>query len=103
VGYNATYRASNDTRIATLAIGYADGYMRAFANHASFLFGEVRLPVIGRISMDLIIVDAAASGSIAEGDWVDIKYNLALLACETGFSQYELLTLIGDRSNRYWS
>ena len=102
VGYNATYETLAPTRVATLAIGYADGYWRGFSGKGHVTFGGVRLPVIGRVSMDLLLVDATAAPELVEGDWVDIDFELYAASALSGMSQYELLTGIGDRSERSW-
>ncbi len=58
VGYGGTYRAPRETTIATLPIGYADGYPRLAGDRGTVLIGDARLPIAGRISMDQITVDA---------------------------------------------
>lgn len=103
VGYNATYSCPAPTRVATLAIGYADGYWRGFSGKGHVVFQGQRLPVIGRVSMDLVLVDANAAPQLGEGDWVDMDYDLPTAAALSGMSQYELLTGIGHRSERIWS
>jgi alanine racemase len=55
-GYGATFVASEDMEAAILNIGYADGYLRGFSSHGSAFAGEFALPVLGRVSMDLIVV-----------------------------------------------
>ena len=55
-GYGATFVAREDTEAAILNIGYADGYLRGFSSHGSAFAGEFALPVLGRVSMDLIAV-----------------------------------------------
>ncbi len=102
VGYNATYETTVPTRVATLAIGYADGYWRGFSNNGHVDFEGQRLPVIGRVSMDLLLVDANTTPQLAEGDWVDIGFDLPTASVVSGMSQYELLTGIGHRSERIW-
>jgi alanine racemase len=103
VGYNATYETSMPTLVATLAIGYADGYWRGFSNKGHVTFDGQRLPVIGRVSMDLLLVDANSTPHLDEGDWVDVGFNLPKASALSGMSQYELLTGIGNRSERLWS
>jgi alanine racemase len=102
VGYNATFRCPSPMRVATLAIGYADGYWRGFSGRGAVQFGGVTLPVIGRVSMDLLLIDASAAPDLIEGDWVDVDYELPTAAAITGMSQYELLIGIGTRSERVW-
>jgi alanine racemase len=103
VGYNATYACSKDMRVATLAIGYADGYSRGFSGKGSVRYNGVQLPVIGRVSMDLLLVNADAAPELAEGDWVDVDYDLAAASQLSGMSQYELLTGLGHRAERMWA
>ena len=102
IGYNATYRCGQPTRVATLAIGYADGYGRGFSGRGHALFDGNRLPVLGRVSMDLLTVDATYCPSLNEGDWVQIEYDLRTSAQLSGISQYELLTGLGHRCERVW-
>ena len=102
VGYNATYQCKGPTRVATLAMGYADGYGRCFSNVGAAQFNGVTLPVIGRVSMDLVTVDATQCTALKEGDWVDMAYDLQSSAQISGMSQYELLTGLGRRSERIW-
>lgn len=99
VGYNATWTAPGDTDVAVLNIGYADGYWRGFSGRGHALHDGVALPVLGRISMDLTAVDVTGR-AIAEGDWLDIDYDLPRAAAASGMSQYELLTGLGDRFDR---
>ncbi|MEE8506913.1 MAG: alanine racemase, partial [Kiloniellales bacterium] len=54
VGYGAIHRAAGPTRVATVAVGYADGYLRSLSNRGSAWLGNQRVPVVGRVSMDLI-------------------------------------------------
>lgn len=102
VGYGATWTAGRDTRVAVLNIGYADGYARAFAGKGRIRAGERWLPLIGRVSMDLIAVDATGA-NVAEGDWLALDPDLASAAAFTGLSQYELLTGLGRRYQRLWT
>ena len=102
VGYNALYECVAPTRVATLAIGYADGYFRGFSGNGYVEFDGQHLPVIGRVSMDLLLVDANSTPHLVEGDWVDVGFDLPSASALSGMSQYELLTGIGHRSDRIW-
>ena len=102
VGYGATHICQTPTLLATAALGYADGYLRSFATRGKVYAGEIELPVVGRISMDLITIDASACPELAEGDWVTLPYDLPVLAAQSGLSQYELLTGLGSRFQRSW-
>jgi alanine racemase len=99
VGYNATWTAPVDTDVAILNIGYADGYWRGFSGRGRALHEGEALPVLGRISMDLTAIDVTGH-AIAEGDWLDIDYDLPRASAVSGMSQYELLTGLGGRFER---
>jgi alanine racemase len=101
-GYGATFRAEEDTQAAILNIGYADGYLRGFSSRGSAFAGEYALPVLGRVSMDLIAVGVNAAPQIREGDWVELDYDLPSASKQSGLSQYELLTVLGSRFERRW-
>jgi alanine racemase len=101
-GYGATFTAKEDTEAAILNIGYADGYLRGFSSHGSAFAGEYALPVLGRVSMDLIAVGVDAAPGLKEGDWVEIDYDLPNASKQSGLSQYELLTTLGSRFERRW-
>lgn len=102
IGYNATHLAERDMEIAVLNIGYADGYLRGFSGRGTANAQGLSLPVVGRVSMDLIAVDVSDLPSLAEGDWLDIDYALPAAAALSGLSQYELLTGLGKRFDRLW-
>ena len=102
-GYGATFTAKEDTEAAILNIGYADGYLRGFSSHGSAFAGEYALPVLGRVSMDLIAVGVDAAPGLKEGDWVEIDYDLPSASRQSGLSQYELLTTLGSRFERRWT
>jgi alanine racemase len=102
IGYGATWAAERDTEAAILNIGYADGYLRCFAGKGGASAGDARLPLIGRVSMDLVAVDCTAASGIAEGDWVTMDYALPEAAAASGLSQYELLTGLSQRLERTW-
>lgn len=103
VGYNAKYIADRDHDVAILAMGYADGYLRGFSNSGLFLHVDIKLPVLGRISMDLIAIDISAAPHLKEGDWVDCEYHLPTASEKSGLSQYELITGLGQRLPRIWA
>ena len=101
-GYGATFIAKEDTEAAILNIGYADGYLRGFSSRGVAFAGEYALPVLGRVSMDLIAADCRAAADLKEGDWVEIDYDLPSASKQSGLSQYELLTTLGSRFERRW-
>ena len=102
VGYNATHVCREETRMGTISLGYADGYLRAFSGKGRAWVDGLELPVIGRVSMDLVTLDLNAAPALREGDWVNIEYDLVTAAALTGLSQYELLTGLGTRFARIW-
>jgi alanine racemase len=99
VGYNATWVAPADTEVAILNYGYADGYFRGFSGRGAALLGDAVLPLLGRVSMDLIAIDVTGH-DVAEGDWLTIDFDLPRAAAQSGMSQYELLTGLGSRFER---
>ncbi len=103
IGYGATWTATADTEAAIVNIGYADGYLRCFAGNGSASVDGKELPLIGRVSMDLIAVDVTAAPDLAEGDWVTLDYDLPSAAEASGLSQYELLTGLSERLERRWT
>ena len=102
-GYGGTFVAPADTEAAIVNIGYADGYLRGFSSRGSAFAGEVALPVLGRVSMDLIALGCNAAPELKEGDWVELDYDLPAASEASGLSQYELLTTLGSRFERRWT
>ena len=100
VGYNATYTVGTPIRAATVSLGYADGFMRSWSGQSAFRFEGASLPQIGRVSMDMVVLDASAAPGIRAGDWVEIPYSLPEAEKQSGLSQYELLTSLGNRFAR---
>ncbi|HEY9092788.1 alanine racemase [Parasphingorhabdus sp.] len=103
VGYNALYTATREHPIAILAMGYADGYLLGFSNQGIFYNEEAELPVLGKVSMDLIAVDISNAPHLKESDWVRAEYDLPCASALSGISQYELITSLGNRYARYWT
>jgi alanine racemase len=102
VGYNATFTTERPTELAILNLGYADGYLRAFSGAGRARLDGLSLPVVGRVSMDLTAIDVSAGPQLAEGDWVELDYALPSASDQSGLSQYELLTGLGERFKRDW-
>ena len=100
VGYNATWTAERPTRAATISLGYADGFLRCWSGRGALRFGEAVLPLLGRVSMVMVVVDCSAAPDLREGDWLDVPYSLTDAAARCALSQYELLTLLGKRFRR---
>jgi len=107
VGYGATHRFTGPGRVATVAVGYADGFLRALSNSGCGWFGDVRAPIVGRVSMDLITLDV---GSVpphlaAPGAMVDLigpNSPIDDVAAAAGTIGYEILTGLGDRYHRVY-
>lgn len=97
VGYNALFTATSPVRVGVLALGYADGYLRCWSGIGGFSWRGKPAPVLGRVSMDLTIVDLSDLAECREGDWLTADYDLPTAARLSGLSQYELLTLMGKR------
>ena len=96
VGYNATFTASRRMRVGTVSLGYADGILRAWGGGALEYDGKA-LPILGKVSMDMIVIDLSDAPDATEGSWVSLPYNLPDAARQTSVSQYELLTVLGSR------
>jgi alanine racemase len=107
VGYGSTHRREGPGRIATVAIGYADGWMRSLSNRGSVTIAGQRVPVVGRISMDLMTIDvtaldpqAASPGNFAE--LIGADHDVDAVAAEAGTIGYEVLTGLGSRYHRIY-
>jgi alanine racemase len=107
VGYGATHRTTRPSRLATLSTGYADGYFRSLSNRGHAYLGSVRVPVVGRVSMDLLTLDVtdAPPDLARRGAWVDLigpHHTVDDLAAEAGTIGYEILTALGTRYARHY-
>lgn len=105
VGYGARYVAPGPRRIATIAIGYADGWLRALGGHSAAWVDGIALPFVGRVSMDTITLDASAlpPGRLAPGSAVDLlcaQQTVDDVAAQAGTIGYEVLTRLGSRFQR---
>jgi alanine racemase len=103
VGYNATWRAARPSRIATVAVGYADGWPRSLTNRGIAFFDGRPLPLVGRVSMDLTTYDATDHPALNVGDWLELigpARPLADVAEAAGTNEYEILTALGRRYHR---
>jgi alanine racemase len=102
-GYGASFVAGADTEAAIVNLGYADGFLRGFSARGRGFAGGAVLPVLGRVSMDLTALNCDSVPELAEGDWVELDYDLPSAAAASGLSQYELLTTLGRRFERRWT
>lgn len=105
VGYGASYRAAAPARIATVAVGYADGYFRSLGNRAAGSLGAVRVPLVGRVSMDLTTFDVSgiAPDVARPGAWIELigpGRDVDAVAADAGTIGYEVLTALGRRYRR---
>jgi len=109
IGYGRTFRTKRESLIATIAIGYADGFRRHLSNSGSVLYDGQRAPVVGRVCMDLTMIDMTGIGGASVGDavtvigssgggsiWADEMAGLA------GTIPYEILTCFGRRVKRVY-
>jgi alanine racemase len=106
VGYGATHRARGPTRIATIGCGYADGWLRSLSNRGSAFVGASRVPVVGRVSMDLITLDVTSVPDLAVGDRVELMgphLPVDDVAEAAGTNGYEVLTRLGARFHRVYA
>lgn len=110
VGYGATWVASGPSRIATVAIGYADGIFRARGNRGHVLVRGKSAPLIGAVSMDAITIDVTRVPDVAVGDVVTIigtdgnhRVTAEQVAEWSNTISYEVLTAIGLRVKRRYS
>lgn len=102
VGYGATHRFSARGRVATVAFGYADGLFRALGNRGFGIIGGIKVPVVGRISMDLTTFDVSAvpPEQVHAGAMIELigpGHDCDQLAAEAGTIGYEVLTALGRR------
>jgi alanine racemase len=94
-GYGATFTATKKMRTATVALGYADGYLRSLGGRGYGVLGGAKRPILGRISMDLIIIDVTGCAEAAPGAMVEFLGRDAPLddiAALAGTAPYEILT-----------
>ncbi|MGB0695493.1 MAG: alanine racemase [Rhodospirillaceae bacterium] len=105
VGYGATHMAAPGQRLATVGVGYADGLLRSLSGRGMGVLGGVLVPMVGRVSMDLIVFDVSAvpENLAHPGALIDLigpGHSLDDLAAEAGTIPYEILTSLGARYAR---
>lgn len=108
VSYDATWRALGERRIATVPVGYADGYRRSLSNRGEALLNGRRIPVAGLVTMDMTMLDVTETDA-ALGDVVTLLgrdggdiITVAELGARSGLSPYEILTGLGARLPRHY-
>ncbi|MFZ3236000.1 MAG: alanine racemase [Stellaceae bacterium] len=107
VGYGATHVMAGAGRLATVAVGYADGWLRSLSRRGSGRIDGVRVPLLGRVSMDLAVFDVSAvDPSVARpGGFVELlgdEHGVDAAAVDAGTIGYEILTALGRRYHRVY-
>jgi len=107
VSYGRTFITKRDSHIAVIPVGYADGYNRLFSNNAEMLVQGCRAPVVGRVCMDMTMLDVTDIPNVSEGDEVVIlgrqgqeMITAAELARRINTIPYEILTSLGTRAQK---
>ena len=100
VGYNREFTAPRHMRVGTVSLGYADGFLRCWGQRGWLEHAGTRLTLLGKVSMDMVVVDLTDAPDITLGTWLDLPYDLPGAARTSGLSQYELLTVLGRRMRR---
>jgi alanine racemase len=105
VGYGAGHIMTAPGRLATVAVGYADGLLRSLSHRGSGRLGDKRVALLGRVSMDLAVFDVSAiDPSLAQpGNFIhllDEDYGVDAAAADAGTIGYEILTALGRRYHR---
>ncbi len=105
VGYNATWAAARPTRIATVGVGYADGWHRRLSGRCNAFFDGAPVPLVGRVSMDLTTFDITDHPAIAPGAWLELlgpHQSADDIALAAGTNGYEVLTSLALRLPRVY-
>ena len=107
VGYGASHRVTRRGKIATVAVGYADGWFRSLGNHGHGVIGGIKVPLVGRVSMDLTTFDVtdvpeAVAHPGALIDLIGPDISVDDVAAKAGTIGYEILTALGRRHSRRW-
>lgn len=105
IGYGATVERPTGTRIATVAIGYADGIFRSLSNNLSGFVGDVQVPLVGRVTMDMLTFDISAVPEAALAQHhritlIDERQDVDAVADKAGTIGYEIFTRLGRRVRR---
>ncbi len=107
VGYGAAHVMDQAGRLATVAIGYADGWFRSLSHRSSGRIGGTRLPLLGRVSMDLVVFDVSAIDPMLArpGGFIELLddyYGVDAAATDAGTIGYEILIALGRRCHRVY-
>lgn len=106
LGYGATYSVARPSKVATVSVGYADGYLRALSGRGYLFVKGMKCPVLGRVSMDCIMIDVTNMPETPKvGDWAEIMgphQSADDVAAAAGTIGYEILTALGARAERHY-
>lgn len=106
VGYGASWTAARPSRIATVSVGYADGYLRSLSHRATAHVGDKAVPLIGIVSMDSMTLDVTDTPQAVAGGFVDLigpHVSMDDVASAAGTIGYEVLTSLGNRYARRYA
>jgi alanine racemase len=109
IGYGAIFKAERPTRMAVLAVGYADGMMHRLSNKGKVIAAGKLAPILGAVSMDLTSIDITESPQLRPGDAVTllgseggVSLDAATIARAAGTISYSVLCGIGQRVKRIY-
>lgn len=102
VGYGATVAVKKGMRLATIGVGYADGYLRGLSNNSNVMIADKKAPLLGRVSMDLVVADIShlPPSDYTHAEIISKTVTVDTLAQEAGTIGYEVLTRLGSRFKR---
>jgi alanine racemase len=107
VSYGRTFTAKRNSKIAVIPVGYADGYSRSFSNNAEVLVRGRRVPVVGRVCMDLTMIDVTDIDGVSDNDEVVIlgrqgndTITAGELSSRINTIPYEIVTSLGSRARK---
>ena len=107
LGYGHTAVTRRKTKLAVLPVGYADGYLRSMSNNGEVLIRGRRAPVVGRVSMNITMVDVTDIGTVSKNDEVVLlgkqgneEVTADEIAVHMGTINYEVLCLLGNLNYR---
>ena len=104
IGYSRSFVTRRETKVATVPLGYADGFRRTFSNGWEVLINDVKVPIVGKVCMDSFMVDVTELEDVEIGDeviiWDNKNIKLEELAKECDTINYEILSCIGPRVPR---
>lgn len=109
VSYGCTYTAEKEVKVATVPVGYADGFWRSNLNKAQFIIKGKKVPLVGRVCMDQLMIDVSEVLNVGPGDEVIImgetemeKITASDIADINNTISYEILCAVGKRVPRYY-